>query len=113
MLTILSFSSGITRLYTVAMLASSSAYVLTRMTTNWPTWRRFISLLRSSVCNALVLIQTLLTYVNTDSFFDNVCELDLVFNFYKVRHFYPLTSLHICGHAQGLRDPGRNFSGRG
>jgi AP-2 complex subunit sigma-1 len=25
--------------------------------------------------------------VNTDSFFDNVCELDLVFNFYKVRHF--------------------------
>jgi AP-2 complex subunit sigma-1 len=26
--------------------------------------------------------------VNTDSFFDNVCELDLVFNFYKVRHFY-------------------------
>jgi AP-2 complex subunit sigma-1 len=24
--------------------------------------------------------------VNTDSFFDNVCELDLVFNFYKVRH---------------------------
>jgi AP-2 complex subunit sigma-1 len=22
--------------------------------------------------------------VNTDSFFDNVCELDLVFNFYKV-----------------------------
>ena len=26
--------------------------------------------------------------MNTDSFFDNVCELDLVFNFYKVRHVY-------------------------
>lgn len=36
-----------------------------------------------------------LTCVNTDSFFDNVCELDLVFNFYKVRQLYPLTSLHI------------------
>ena len=24
-------------------------------------------------------------HIETDSFFDNVCELDLVFNFYKVR----------------------------
>lgn len=24
------------------------------------------------------------SYITTDSFFDNVCELDLVFNFYKV-----------------------------
>ena len=30
----------------------------------------------------------------TDSFFDNVCELDLVFNFYKVcTHFRPLSGL--------------------
>lgn len=27
----------------------------------------------------------------SDSFFDNVCELDLVFNFYKVR---PISSTH-------------------
>ena len=34
-----------------------------------------------------------------DSFFDNVCELDLVFNFYKVRRCPGLSLLaviHVC-----------------
>ena len=34
-----------------------------------------------------------------DSFFDNVCELDLVFNFYKVRNCDELRVGRSCYHA--------------
>lgn len=41
---------------------------------------------RSLVCRCLHLDSCLSRCAfETDSFFDNVCELDLVFNFYKVR----------------------------
>ena len=54
------------------------------MTTSWLTWKLYISswksLVRSDCPTAIVSS----TYGLTDSFFDNVCELDLVFNFYKV-----------------------------
>ena len=81
-----SLSSGITRLCTVAMLASSSACALTRMTTSLHTWRPFTCLSRSSVRWSYLNRKEggLRCAHNTDSFFDNVCELDLVFNFYKV-----------------------------
>jgi hypothetical protein len=36
----------------------------------------------------------------TDAFFDNVCELDLVFNFYKVRRDF----LTICADADPVAD---------
>jgi hypothetical protein len=42
-------SSGTTRLYTVAMQASSSAYVLMQTTTNLHTWRPYTCLSRFSV----------------------------------------------------------------
>ncbi len=46
-----------------------------------------------------------------DAFFENVCELDLVFNFYKVRNdkFYWLASVIFIMKFIGLCDPGRNI----
>jgi AP-2 complex subunit sigma-1 len=38
----------------------------------------------------------LISIVAADSFFDNVCELDLVFNFYKVR--LTLSSIYSSAH---------------
>ncbi len=40
--------------------------------------------------------QDRVTHTETDAFFDNVCELDLVFNFYKVRLYF------LTGRADGL-----------
>jgi hypothetical protein len=76
------------------MLASSSACALTRMTMSLHTWRPFTCLSRFSVrSNHLNREEGSLHCAHkTDSFFDNVCELDLVFNFYKV-----------CGNSLALR----------
>lgn len=85
-------SSGTTRSCTAATRDCSSAYVLTRTTTSSHTWRPSTSSLRFSVCPSSSTVrlhrrsEADRDSVCADSFFDNVCELDLVFNFYKVLH---------------------------
>ena len=52
--------------------------------------------------------------IRIDSFFDNVCELDLVFNFYKVRCYPPIARIHADSlRISGLCHSGRNILGRG
>ena len=44
--------------------------------------------------NELAYLEAIHFFVEVlDSFFGNVCELDLVFNFYKVRQYYLLALL--------------------
>ena len=56
------------------------------MTTSSPTSKLSIfssKCLASDLLSATIL-QLTWSHVRTDAFFENVCELDLVFNFYKV-----------------------------
>lgn len=49
-----------------------------------------------------------------DAFFENVCELDLVFNFYKVSLTSPSSlrgEIDSDNDTEGLRDLGRDFPG--
>lgn len=89
-------SSVIIKWFIAAMLDYSFVFVWMQMTMNLRTWRLFIFLLKSLVC----LLSCQVVYLKSsrsksDSFFDNVCELDLVFNFYKVCWCFLLLSYYI------------------
>ena len=58
--------------------------------------------------NELAYLEAIHLFVEVlDSFFDNVCELDLVFNFYKVHLFFPsVIPRLLTSWLAGLRNSG-------
>lgn len=61
--------------------------------------------------NELAYLEAIHFFVEVlDSFFGNVCELDLVFNFYKVRHIYLFRGEEWHG-LDGERMSGKGKSG--
>lgn len=82
---------------------------------SWRTWRPFTYLWRSSVRSSYLNREegSLRRAHKTDSFFDNVCELDLVFNFYKVcGGFLALRVIADLLRLSGLCHSGRDIPGR-
>lgn len=63
--------------------------------------------------NELAYLEAIHFFVEVlDQFFGNVCELDLVFNFYKVCLQCQGFVGACADDGLGLRDPGRGVSGR-
>jgi hypothetical protein len=75
-------SSAMIRSSTVDTPVSSFVAAWIPTITSWLTWRLSTCLSRFWVSPVLASGRLLLT--QTDAFFQNVCELDLVFSFYKV-----------------------------
>lgn len=58
--------------------------------------------------NELAYLEAIHFFVEVlDAFFGNVCELDLVFNFYKVRCTWELVAAGIRDQEKGFGDEGR------